>query len=181
MKWISGSKLVGVLAGTLGVLFLVPCAPVRSQNSNKRCYSVDEPYYKIHDLKVTTEIDPIKHCYSDKDHPYRYSIVDVPVSLAVGTVRTPEFSPRKTSWHWISRSGRGAASSPTNEVHDGGHSMVHPPLEGLSTSDTRFFAQKTRLYGSDGQIAASGSSTNQADAKFTKDNIFKFLGKFPAL
>ena len=34
-------------------------------------------------------------------HPYRYSVVDIPVSLAVGSVRTPEFSPRKTSWHWI--------------------------------------------------------------------------------
>jgi hypothetical protein len=33
----------------------------------------------------------------------------------------------------------------------------------------------------DGQIASSGSSTTEADAKFTKENIFKFLGKFPAL
>jgi hypothetical protein len=32
-----------------------------------------------------------------------------------------------------------------------------------------------------GQIASSGSSTNHADDKYTKDNIFKFLGKFPAL
>ena len=33
-------------------------------------------------------------------HPYRYSVVDIPVSLAVGTVRTPEFSP-PTHWYWI--------------------------------------------------------------------------------
>src|SRR5436305_15116155 len=29
---------------------------------------------------------------SHKDHPYRHSDVDMPVSLAIGTARTPEFS-----------------------------------------------------------------------------------------
>ncbi len=71
------------------------------QNSNKRCYTVQETLDKIHDPKVIPEIKPPEHCYSDKNHPYRYSVMDIPVSLAVGTVRTPEFSPRKTSWHWI--------------------------------------------------------------------------------
>lgn len=33
----------------------------------------------------------------------------------------------------------------------------------------------------DGQAVKSGSSTTQADAKYTKDNIFKFIGSFPAL
>ena len=33
-------------------------------------------------------------------HPYRYSVVDMPVSLAVGTVQTPVFSP-PTHWYWI--------------------------------------------------------------------------------
>jgi len=32
-----------------------------------------------------------------------------------------------------------------------------------------------------GKIASSGSSTTHADDIYTKDNIFKFLGKFPAL
>jgi hypothetical protein len=32
-----------------------------------------------------------------------------------------------------------------------------------------------------GKIASSGSSTTHAAAKYTTDNIFKFLGKFPAL
>src|SRR5438105_4419057 len=35
-----------------------------------------------------------------KEHPYRYSALDIPVSLAVGTVRTPEFSVVK-QWYWI--------------------------------------------------------------------------------
>ena len=179
MKWISGSKLVGVLAGTLGVLFLVPCAPARSQNSNKRCYSVEEPFYKIHDLKVTTEIRPIKHCYSDKDHPYRYSVVDIPVSLAAGSVRTPEFSPRKTSWHWILVQVE--KPLPTKQLacmmavdDDSPASWKDCPL-----SDRLLRADWTVW--EDGKIASSGSSTTEVDAKYTKDNIFKFLGKFPAL
>jgi hypothetical protein len=32
----------------------------------------------------------------------------------------------------------------------------------------------------EGQIVSSGSSTTEADAKFTKEYIFKFLGSFPA-
>ena len=34
---------------------------------------------------------------------------------------------------------------------------------------------------SEGQVVSSGSSTTHADDKYTKENIFKFLGKFPAL
>ena len=37
---------------------------------------------------------------SQKEHPYRYSVVDMPVSLAIGTVRTPEFAP-PAHWYWI--------------------------------------------------------------------------------
>src|ERR1700680_1056895 len=66
MKWMSRSKLIGVLGGTLGLLFLVPGASAGSH----------------------------------KDHPYRYSILGMPVSLAVGTVRTPEFSVGG-NWYWI--------------------------------------------------------------------------------
>ncbi|MGA2439146.1 MAG: hypothetical protein ABSF57_11635 [Acidobacteriaceae bacterium] len=179
MKWISGSTLVGVLGGTLGVLFLLPCAPVRSQNSNKRCYSVEETFYKIHDLKMTPEIKPIKHCYSDKDHPYRYSVVDIPVSLAVGSVRTPEFSPRKTSWHWILVQVE--RPLPTKQMacmmavdDDSPASWKDCPL-----SDRLLRADWTVW--ENGKIASSGSSTTHADDIYTKDNIFKFLGKFPAL
>ena len=32
----------------------------------------------------------------------------------------------------------------------------------------------------DGKIALSGSSTTHSDASWSKDYIFKFLGKFPA-
>lgn len=43
-----------------------------------------------------------------------------PVSLAVGTVRTPEFSP-PTHWYWIIGSGEEAASVAANGMYDGHH------------------------------------------------------------
>jgi hypothetical protein len=153
-------------------------APARGQTSNKRCYSVEETFYKIHDLKVTKEIKPIKHCYSDKDHPYRYSVVDIPVSLAVGTVRTPEFSP-PSSWYWILVQVE--KPLPTKQMgcmmavaDDSPDSWKDCPL-----SDRLLRADWTVW--EDGKIASSGSSTTHADDEYTTDNIFKFLGKFPAL
>src|SRR5438552_350704 len=37
---------------------------------------------------------------SHKEHPYRYSDVDMPVSLAAGTARTPDFAVGG-HWYWI--------------------------------------------------------------------------------
>jgi hypothetical protein len=139
---------------------------------------VEETFYRIHDLKVTPEIKPIKHCYSDKDHPYRYSVVDIPVSLAVGTVRTPEFSP-PSSWYWILVQVE--KPLPTKQMgcmmavaDDSPGSWKDCPL-----SDRLLRADWTVW--EDGKIASSGSSTTHADDIYTRDNIFKFLGKFPAL
>ena len=52
-------------------------------------------------------------------HPYRYSIVDMPVSFAVGTIRTPEFSPPQDELAVDHGSGRETSSVPANDVHDG--------------------------------------------------------------
>jgi len=148
-----------------------------AQDSNKRCYTVEETFFKIHDLKVTKEIKQIKHCYSDKDHPYRYSIVDVPVSLPEGTVRTPEFSP-PSNWYWIlvqvekplPTKQMGCMMAVADDLPD---SWKDCPL-----SDRLLRADWTVW--EDGKITYSGSSTTHADGKYTTDNIFKFLGKFPA-
>ena len=167
-----------IISAAFCFFVLLYSAPARSQNSNKRCYSVEETFYKIHDLKVTKEIKPIKHCYSDKDHPYRYSVVDIPVSLAVGTVRTPEFSP-PSSWYWILVQVE--KPLPTKQMgcmmavaDDSPDSWKDCPL-----SDRLLRADWTVW--EDGKIASSGSSTTHADDEYTTDNIFKFLGKFPAL
>lgn len=159
--------------------FAVLCsAPAHSQNSNKRCYTVEETLYKIHYPKMTKEIKPIKHCYSDKDHPYRYSVVDIPISLAEGTVRTPEFAP-PSSWYWILLQVE--KPLPTKQIacmmavtDDSPESWKDCPLsDRLLRADWAVW--------SEGQVVSSGSSTTHAADKYTTDNIFKFLGKFSTL
>ena len=175
-------RLVRNSYGTvISVLFcfaaLSYCASARGQNSNKRCYTVEETFHKIHDLKVTPEIKPIKHCYSDRDHPYRYSVVDIPVSLAEGTVRTPEFSP-STHWYWILVQVEKPLPTPQMGcmlavTDDSPQSWKDCPLsDRLLRADWNVWE--------DGKIASSGSSTTHADAIYTRDSIFKFLGSFPA-
>lgn len=110
-------------------------------------------------------------------HPYRYSVVDIPVSLAVGTVRTPEFSP-PTHWYWIMVQVEKPLPLRQMECMTG---ITAGPLESkdCTSDDPLLRADWTVL--EDGQAVKSGSSTTQADAKYTKDNIFKFIGSFPAL
>jgi hypothetical protein len=173
MNWMS-AKLLAVLCFAA----LTLCARVQGQTSNKRCYSVDETFYKIKNLKVTTQIKPIKHCYSDKDHPYRYSVVDIPVSLTEGTVRTPEFSP-PASWYWTMVQIE--KPFPTKQMacmmaveNDSPQSWTDCPL-----SDRLLRADWTAW--EDGKIISGGSSTTHAAGIYENDYIFKFLGKFPAL
>jgi hypothetical protein len=111
-------------------------------------------------------------------HPYRYSIVDMPVSLAVGTVRTPEFSPRKTSWQWIMVQLEKPLPFQQMQCMMG---VTHGPLESKDCTSEDPLLRADWTVWSDGQIVTKGSSTTKADSAFTDDNIFKFLGKFPAL
>jgi hypothetical protein len=167
-----------VIATVFSFAVMLYAGPAASQTSNKRCYTVEETFYKIHDLKVTPEIKPIKHCYSDKDHPYRYSVVDIPMSLAVGSVRTPDFSP-PSSWYWILVQVE--KPLPTKQMgcmmavdDDSPESWKGCPL-----GDRLLRADWTVL--EDGKISSTGSSTTHAAGSYSKDNIIKFLGKFPAL
>ncbi len=110
-------------------------------------------------------------------HPCRYSVVDIPVSLAVGTVRTPEFSP-PTHRYWIMvqvekplpfqqmQCMMGVASGPLN-------------LKNCTSDDPLLRADWTVV--EDGRVVKSGSSTTHGDDMYTKDYIFKFIGSFPAL
>ena len=151
---------------------LVHGTPAHSQNTNKRCYTVEETFYRIHDLKTTKEIKPVKHCYSDKDHPYRYSTVDIPVSLTVGAVRTPEFSPL-SRWYWIMVQVE--KPFPFEQM-----ACMMGVTTGQCPADDPLLRADWKVW-SEGQIVSSGSSTTQGDGKYTRDNIFKFLGKFPGL
>src|ERR1039457_4606648 len=52
-------------------------------------------------LSALVFVRPVSAGRPKPAHPYRYSVVDMPVSLAIGTVQTPEFSVVKNGWHWI--------------------------------------------------------------------------------
>ena len=111
------------------------------------------------------------------EHPYRYSVVDMPVSVTIGTVRTPEFSP-PTHWYWIMVQVEKPLPLRQMECMTGTTAGL---LESKDcTSDDPLLRADWTVW-EDGQVVKSGSSTTQADAKFTKDNIFKFIGRFPAL
>jgi hypothetical protein len=114
---------------------------------------------------------------SHKEHPYRYSVVDMPVSLAVGTVRTPEFAPA-THWYWVMVQVE--KPLPFNQMQ----CMMGVTSNSFDSKDCTSDDPLLRAHWTvleDGQAVKSGSSTTRAAAAYTKDNIFKFIGSFPAL
>ena len=140
MKWMSRCKWLRVIGGTLGALFLVPCASAGSH----------------------------------KDHPYRYSIADVPVSLAVGTVQTPEFSVA-SHWYWIMIQVEKTLPFQQMQCMMG---VTTGPLNSkdCGSNDPLLRADWTVWDGE--HIVEQGSSTTSSHAKFEKKYIFKFLGTF---
>ena len=111
---------------------------------------------------------------SHKDHPYRYSVVDMPVSLAVGTVRTPEFSVVK-KWYWIMLQVEKPFPFRQMECMMG---VTSSPIESKDCSGDDPLLRTDWTVWNEGHFVSSGSSTTKADAKYTKEYIFKFLGNF---
>jgi hypothetical protein len=110
-------------------------------------------------------------------HPYRYSIVDMPVSLAVGAVRTPEFAP-VTHWYWIMIQVEKPLPFLDMVCMMG---VTGGPLDKkkCNSDDPLLRADWTVSEGD--RIVAQGSEPDLCACAFTKDNIFKFIGSFPAL
>src|SRR5271166_6503481 len=111
---------------------------------------------------------PGASAWGHKAHPYRYSVVDMPVSLAVGTVRTPEFSPRRSSWYWIMIQVE--KPLPFRQMQ----CMMGVTSGGLDTkecnSDDPLLRADWTVW-NEGKIVSSGSSTTKAVGAFTKENI----------
>ena len=113
---------------------------------------------------------------SHPKHPYRYSVVDMPVSLAVGTVRTPEFAP-PSHWYWIMLQVEKPLPFRDMQCMTGVEN---------GTNDFKDCAKKPLIDAdwkvlSDGQVVSQGSSSGFGAASFTRDYIFKFLGSFSTL
>ena len=107
-------------------------------------------------------------------HPYRYSAVDMPVSLALGTVRTPEFvAGADAYWLMIQVEPK----LPYREMR----CMMAVTL---SSFDSQYCAADDPLLRADWSVwngahmISSGSSTKSGDDMSTKNYMFKFLGGF---
>jgi len=110
-----------------------------------------------------------------KVYKYKYSDVDIPVSLAAGTVRTPKF-PVVSEWYVIMiqvekplpflqmQCMMGAASGPLE-------------LKDCISNDPLLRADWTVREGD--RVVSTGSSTASGHGMFTDKHIFKFLGGFP--
>ena len=109
-----------------------------------------------------------------KDHPYRYSVVDVPVSLAVGTVQTPEFSVA-SHWYWIMIQVEKPLPFRQMQCMMG---VTAGPLESKDCSSNDPLLRADWTVWDEGHMVSSGSSTTKADDKYTNQYIFKFLGSF---
>lgn len=140
MRWISGSKLFGLAAGVLGMLFLVPGA----------CAG--------------------RH----KDHPYRYSVVDVPVSLAVGTIRTPVF-PVVSQWYDIMVQVEEPLPFQQMTCMMGVGSGMLDPKD--CNSDDPLLRANWKVLDGD-QVVDKGTIADRCACKFEDKHMYKFLGGF---
>jgi len=101
----------------------------------------------------------------------------MPVSLAVGTVRTPEFAP-PSHWYWIMLQVEKPLPFMQMVCMMG---VTAGPLDSKDCSGNDPLIDADWKVLSDGQVVDHGSSSGSGGAKFTKDYIFKFLGSFSTL
>jgi hypothetical protein len=108
-----------------------------------------------------------------KVHKYRNSEIDMPVSLAVGTVRTPEFAVRHEAYFIMIQAEKRLRYVDMKCMMG----LTAGPLEtSESNKEPVLKADWTVLDGE--HIVAQGSNRTEADAEYTNEYMFKFLGKF---
>lgn len=108
------------------------------------------------------------------EHPYRYSVVDMPVSLAIGTVQTTEF-PVASHGYWIMIQVEQAGTAQQMRCMMG---VTSGPLDlrECSSDDPLLRADWTVLDGD--HVLYRGSTPDHCACMFTDKYVFKFLGKF---
>lgn len=111
---------------------------------------------------------------SHKDHPYRHSAVDMPVSLAVGTVRTPELSV-VSQWYDIMVQVEKPLPFLQMQCMMGVTSGLRDPKE-CGDHDPLLRAD-WKVWDGD-QVVDKGSIPDRCECKFEDKYIYKFLGSF---
>jgi hypothetical protein len=112
---------------------------------------------------------------SRPDHPYRHSVVDIPVSLAIGTARTPQF-PVVTHWYWIMVQVEKPLPFLQMQCMMGVTSGLRYPKD-CSSPDPVLQANWT-VWDDDNMIA-QGLIPDRCACMFEDKHIYKFLGGFP--
>jgi hypothetical protein len=111
---------------------------------------------------------------SHKDHPYRHSVVDMPVSLAVGSIRTPEF-PVLSQWYDIMVQVE--KPLPFQQMQ----CMMGVTAGSLEREDCNSNDPRLRAHWAvwDGNhLVDEGSIPDRCACKFEDKHIYKFLGSF---
>jgi hypothetical protein len=109
-----------------------------------------------------------------KDFPEKYSDIYMPVSLAVGTVRTPEFPVIFEDYDIIIQADR---SLPVSQMICMMGATSNPfELKECSSDDPLLQAEWTVW--NEGHIVAHGLSARSGGSSITKDQICKSLGGF---
>lgn len=116
---------------------------------------------------------PVAAVPEHKKYPQKYSAVYMPVSLASGRVRTPEF-PVKKEWYDIMVEVE--KPLPFDEMT----CMMGVPLSPADCSSIYPLLRADWTVWENGHIVHWGSIPNGCGCKFTEKHIYKELGSFPA-
>jgi hypothetical protein len=166
---------------TVGTVVVSPKAP--KQSVMKIELKPDERYL----VKYLDEIVPNEHLIAESTNnvgeadgsKYRRSEIDMPISLAVGAVRTPEFSVDREAYYiMIESSKKDASISFTDMTCMMGTSAGPLGLADCVKANREALLLTNWTVWEGEHIVAWGSNSSQDNAKFTTDNVFKFLGMF---
>ena len=107
-------------------------------------------------------------------HPYRYSDVDMPVSLALGTVRTPEFPVKQEAYFIMLLAHKGHLPFRDMQCMMG---LLSDPLAKTECREEPLLQANWTVR--DGErVAAQGTSPIEDHAGYTDEYLYKVLGQF---
>jgi hypothetical protein len=112
-----------------------------------------------------------------KKYPQKYAAVYMPISLAAGRVRTPEFPVKKHS-QWYDIMLQVEKPLPFSRME----CMVGATTDGLDRKDCEKDDPIVRAdwtVWEDGRIVEWGSMRDCCGSKFTNENIYEQIGSFP--
>jgi hypothetical protein len=108
-------------------------------------------------------------------HKYRYSEIDMPVSLGVGTVRTPEFAVKKEAYFIMVQAEKRLPY--LDMVCMMGITLSPLQLEQCKKANKESLLQASWRVLDGEQVVAEGTSSDHP-GEYTDKYMFKFLGQF---